>query len=149
MSELNCPYYSKNYSTSRRTKTRKKPINYLYNGYGNGILSRSSILFKICTVGLMKNKKCILLLNSPKIGTHCVHVASIFNLSNTAGVHIVMNIHHKHSFWYKINNYNRRMVKIKQMQYLSYNANKWLQSLDLKAVLVGSNGSANNIIESH
>jgi hypothetical protein len=41
------------------------------------------------------------------------------------------------------------MVKIKQMQYLSYNANKWLQSLDLKAALVGSNGSANNIIESH
>ena len=36
------------------------------------------------------------------------------------------------------------MVKIKQMQYLSYNANKWLQqSLDLKY------GAANNIIESH
>ena len=31
------------------------------------------------------------------------------------------------------------MVKIKQMQYLSYNANKWPQSLDLKA-MVGSNG---------
>ena len=41
------------------------------------------------------------------------------------------------------------MVKIKQMQYLSYNASKWLQSLDLKAALVGSNGSANNIIQSH
>jgi hypothetical protein len=45
------------------------------------------------------------------------------------------------------------MVKIKQMQYLSYNANKWPQSLDLKA-MVGSNGdppngAANNIIESH
>jgi hypothetical protein len=34
------------------------------------------------------------------------------------------------------------MVKIKQMQYLSYNANKWLQqSLDLKA-MVDSNGAA-------
>jgi hypothetical protein len=40
------------------------------------------------------------------------------------------------------------MVKIKQMQYLSYNTNKWLQLLDLKA-MVGSNGVANNIIESH
>ena len=40
------------------------------------------------------------------------------------------------------------MVKIKQIQYLSYNANKWLQSLDLKG-LVGSNGAVNNIIESH
>jgi hypothetical protein len=41
------------------------------------------------------------------------------------------------------------MVKIKQMQYLSYNANKWLQqSLNLKA-MVDSNGAANNIIESH
>jgi hypothetical protein len=40
------------------------------------------------------------------------------------------------------------MVKIKQMQYLSYNTNKWLQSLDLKA-MVGSNGAANNIIGSH
>jgi hypothetical protein len=39
------------------------------------------------------------------------------------------------------------MFKIKQMQYLSYNANKWLQSLNLKG-LVGSNGAANNIIES-
>jgi hypothetical protein len=39
------------------------------------------------------------------------------------------------------------MVKIKQMQYLSYNANKWLQqSLNLKA-LVDRNGAANNIIE--
>jgi hypothetical protein len=38
------------------------------------------------------------------------------------------------------------MVKIKQIQYISYNANKWLQSLDLKA-MVGSNGAANNIIE--
>jgi hypothetical protein len=28
-----------------------------------------------------------------KIGTHCVHVASLFSLSNTAGIHIVMNIH--------------------------------------------------------
>jgi hypothetical protein len=46
-------------------------------------------------------------------------------------------------------NYNRIMVKIKQMQYLFYNANKWLQqSLDLKA-MVDSNGAANNIIESH
>jgi hypothetical protein len=40
------------------------------------------------------------------------------------------------------------MVKIKQMQYLSYNVNKWLQqSLDLKA-MVENNGAANNIIES-
>jgi hypothetical protein len=39
------------------------------------------------------------------------------------------------------------MFKIKQMQYLSYNAEKWLQSLDLKA-MVGDNGAANNIIES-
>jgi hypothetical protein len=34
------------------------------------------------------------------------------------------------------------------MQYLSYNANKWLQSLILKA-MVGSDGAASNIIESH
>ena len=41
------------------------------------------------------------------------------------------------------------MVKIKQMQYLSYNANKLLQqSLDLKP-MADSNGTANNIIESH
>jgi hypothetical protein len=44
------------------------------------------------------------------------------------------------------------MVKIKQMQYLSCNVNKWLQqiqqSLDLKA-MVENNGAANNIIESH
>jgi hypothetical protein len=40
------------------------------------------------------------------------------------------------------------MVKIKQMQYLSYNANKWLQSLDIKA-MVGSNGAVSNIIELH
>jgi hypothetical protein len=39
------------------------------------------------------------------------------------------------------------MFKIKQMLYLSYNAKKWLQSLDLKA-MVGGNGPANNIIES-
>ena len=32
-----------------------------------------------------------------KIGTHCVHVASLFSLSNTTGVHIVINIHHKYS----------------------------------------------------
>ena len=38
------------------------------------------------------------------------------------------------------------MVKIKQIQYLSYNSNKWLQSFDLKG-MVGSNGAANNIIE--
>jgi hypothetical protein len=66
-------------------------------------------------------------------------VASLFSLFNTVGVHIVINIHHKHSL----------LVKIKQMQYLCYNANKWLQqSLDLKA-MVDSNGAANTIIESH
>jgi hypothetical protein len=37
------------------------------------------------------------------------------------------------------------MVKIKQMQYLSYNVNKWLQqSLNLKA-MVENNGAANNV----
>jgi hypothetical protein len=40
------------------------------------------------------------------------------------------------------------MVQMKQMHYLSYNADKWLQSLDLKA-MVGGNGAANNIIQSH
>jgi hypothetical protein len=37
------------------------------------------------------------------------------------------------------------MFKIKQMQYLSYNVNKWLeQSLNLKA-MVENNGAANNV----
>ena len=64
-------------------------------------------------------------------------------------IHIVLNIHHKHSLWYKINNYNRIIVKMKQMPYLCYNGNNNHSIRSNIMRMVDGNGAAINVIQSH
>jgi hypothetical protein len=51
--------------------------------------------------------------------------------------------------WYKINNYNRIIVKMKQMPYLCYNGNNNHSIRSNIMRMVDGNGAAINVIQSH